>query len=48
VDVDSGVVVHGEKEPATTAATAYGDRAVGPIPRNCDLTFEVELLGIGK
>lgn len=39
----------GEKAKLTCpAATAYGSRAVGTIPANSDLTFEVELLGIVK
>ncbi|CAB3746388.1 FKBP-type peptidyl-prolyl cis-trans isomerase [Paraburkholderia solisilvae] len=39
----------GEKAKLTCpAATAYGPRAVGMIPANSDLVFEVELLGIVK
>jgi len=39
----------GEKAKLTCpAATAYGERGVGTIPPISDLTFEVELLGIGK
>ena len=38
----------GEKATLTcTPDFAYGDRAVGPIPPNSTLTFEVELLAIG-
>ncbi|WP_179401453.1 FKBP-type peptidyl-prolyl cis-trans isomerase [Burkholderia guangdongensis] len=40
--------VGGKAKLTCPAATAYGDRAVGPIPPNSDLTFEVELLGIGQ
>jgi FKBP-type peptidyl-prolyl cis-trans isomerase FkpA len=40
--------VGGKAKLTCPAATAYGDRGVGAIPPNSDLTFEVELLGIGK
>jgi FKBP-type peptidyl-prolyl cis-trans isomerase FkpA len=39
----------GEKAKLTCpAATAYGSQAVGIIPPNSDLIFEVELVGIVK
>ncbi|MBB2931673.1 FKBP-type peptidyl-prolyl cis-trans isomerase [Paraburkholderia silvatlantica] len=40
--------VGGKAKLTCPAATAYGDRAVGPIPPNSDLTFEIELIGIGQ
>jgi FKBP-type peptidyl-prolyl cis-trans isomerase FkpA len=40
--------VGGKARLTCPAATAYGSRAVGPIPANSDLTFEIELLGIGQ
>ncbi|MFC5431521.1 FKBP-type peptidyl-prolyl cis-trans isomerase [Paraburkholderia sp.] len=40
--------VGGKAKLTCPAATAYGDRAVGPIPANSNLTFEVELIGIGQ
>lgn len=40
--------VGGKAKLTCPAATAYGSRAVGPIPANSDLTFEIELLGIGQ
>jgi FKBP-type peptidyl-prolyl cis-trans isomerase FkpA len=40
--------VGGKAKLTCPAATAYGDRGVGTIPPNSDLTFEVELLGIGQ
>jgi FKBP-type peptidyl-prolyl cis-trans isomerase FkpA len=42
------IKVGGKAKLTCPAATAYGDRGVGAIPPNSDLTFEVELLGIGK
>jgi FKBP-type peptidyl-prolyl cis-trans isomerase FkpA len=38
--------IGGKAKLTCPAATAYGNRAVGPIPPNSDLTFEIELLGI--
>ena len=40
--------VGGKAKLTCPAATAYGDRAVGPIPPNSNLTFEIELIGIGQ
>ncbi|MGF6372708.1 FKBP-type peptidyl-prolyl cis-trans isomerase FkpA [Paraburkholderia sp. MM5496-R1] len=40
--------VGGKARLTCPAATAYGDRGVGPIPPNTDLTFEVELVDIVK
>jgi FKBP-type peptidyl-prolyl cis-trans isomerase FkpA len=40
--------VGGKAKLTCPAATAYGDRAIGPIPPNSDLTFEIELVGIGQ
>ncbi|MBV8627247.1 MAG: FKBP-type peptidyl-prolyl cis-trans isomerase [Paraburkholderia sp.] len=40
--------VGGKAKLTCPAATAYGDRGVGVIPPNSDLTFEVELISIVK
>ncbi|SPB17182.1 FKBP-type peptidylprolyl isomerase [Caballeronia novacaledonica] len=42
------IKVGGKAKLTCPAATAYGDRGVGAIPPNSDLTFEVELLEIKK
>ncbi|SAK80846.1 peptidyl-prolyl isomerase [Caballeronia temeraria] len=42
------IKVGGKAKLTCPAATAYGDRGVGAIPPNSDLTFEVELLDIKK
>jgi FKBP-type peptidyl-prolyl cis-trans isomerase FkpA len=40
--------VGGKAKLTCPASTAYGERSIGPIPPNSDLTFEVELVAIGK
>ncbi|MFM2466057.1 FKBP-type peptidyl-prolyl cis-trans isomerase [Paraburkholderia sp. RL17-368-BIF-A] len=40
--------VGGKAKLTCPAVTAYGSRAVGTIPPNSDLTFEVELVDIVK
>jgi FKBP-type peptidyl-prolyl cis-trans isomerase FkpA len=40
--------VGGKAKLTCPASTAYGQRSIGPIPPNSDLTFEVELVGIEK
>ncbi|WP_186307864.1 FKBP-type peptidyl-prolyl cis-trans isomerase [Paraburkholderia sp. BCC1884] len=42
------IKVGGKAKLTCPSATAYGERGVGPIPPNSDLTFEVELVSIGK
>ncbi len=48
---DQGVVgmkVGGKRELVIPASLAYGSQAVGPIPANSTLVFEIELLKVGK
>jgi FKBP-type peptidyl-prolyl cis-trans isomerase len=48
---DQGVVgmkVGGTRRLTIAPDYGYGDRAVGPIPANSTLVFEVELLGVQK
>jgi len=40
--------VGGKAKLTCPAATAYGERSIGAIPRGSELTFEVELVGIEK
>ena len=44
----AGMKVGGTRKLTIAPDFAYGDRAVGPIPANSILIFEVELLGVEK
>lgn len=44
----AGMRVGGTRKLTIAPDYAYGDRSVGPIPRNSTLVFEVELLGVEK
>jgi peptidylprolyl isomerase len=43
-----GMKVGGTRRLVIAPDFAYGDRAIGPIPANSTLVFEVELLGVEK
>ena len=44
----AGMRVGGTRRLTIAPDYGYGDRAVGPIPRNSVLIFEVELIGVEK
>ena len=41
-----GMQVGGKRKLLVPAHLGYGERSMGKIPPNCDLTFEIELLEV--
>ena len=41
-----GMKVGGQREIKIPASMGYGNKAVGPIPPNSQLTFSVEMIGV--